>query len=372
MSDKRFRLLFSAGVILLFALGTLVIISLILAFLGADVGKTLNCIFIYPFTSIKNLSNVINVMTPLAFVGVGICVAYRSGFINIGGEGQMTAGIMLSLLFGLNVTTLPRWLAIPCMLLVGAVGGAIWGAIPGFLKSRFRVSELLSTVMMNYIAAQFFAWFMRVPFADPTQAEPQTVKLVDTMWLKRINQIFTGMNKNLRFHTGILIAILLAVVIYLFLWKTPHGFRMRAAGASGRAARYAGINVGGYVILSMIISGALCGIAGTVEVLGVQHRGMANITGGYGFTGVVVALFGGLHPLGVIAASFVFAAIDYGCSAMQVNKIPLPSNTVNVLMGLIILVIVSVKTILGNAYLADRVRHKLFPERDKSGTKGGK
>ena len=371
MSDKRFRFLFSAGVVLLFSLGTLAVISLILAFLGADVFKTLYCIFIYPFTSVKNLSGVINTMTPLALVGVGVCVAYRSGFINIGGEGQMTAGIMTALLFGLNVTGLPRWLALPCILIAGAAGGAVWGAVPGILKSRFRVSELLSTVMMNYIAAQLFAWFMRVPYPDPTAAEPQTVKLESTMWLSRINQLFSGLDKNVRFHTGILIAVVAAVLIWLYLWKTPHGFRMRAAGASGRAARYAGINVGGYVVLSMIISGALCGVAGTVEVLGVHHRGLANITGGYGFTGVVVALFGGLHPLWVIAAAFVFAAIDYGCSAMQLNGIALPSNTVNVLMGLIILVIVSVKTVLGNTYLADRIRRRLFPASAPAVRKGG-
>ena len=359
---KHFKMVYTAGVIALAVLLTLGVAAMILCVLGANVLDTFYVIFCYPFTTLKNLSGVINIMTPLTIVGVGICVAYRSGIVNIGGEGQMIMGLLLAIVFALN-TELPRALALPAILLFGVLGGACWGALPGLLKARFGVSELLSTVMFNYIAAQFYSYCLRVPLLDPAVAggsgDPQTVKLSTSEWLSRINEVFPSLDKGMRFHTGIFIALLIALLVYLFMWKTPVGFKMRAAGASDRAARYGGISVSRYMVLAMMISGACCGLAGTVEILGVHHRGLGNCTGGYGFSGIVVALFGGLHPLGVIPAAFFFAVISYGCSALQINKIPVPSNMIDVLQGLVILVIVAAKLVLANPYLMDRTQRRL-------------
>ena len=359
---KNFKLLYTVGVILLSVLLTLGIASLILAVLGADVLKTFWVIFCYPFTTFKNISGVINIMTPLTLVGVGICVAYRSGIMNIGGEGQMLIGLLCAIVFALY-SGIEGPLSIPLILLTGMIGGAVWGFFPGILKSKFGVSELLSTVMFNYIATQLYSYCLRVPLLDPAVAggagDPQTVKLAENQWLPRINEIIENTPKGTRFLTGILIALVLAVIVYLFMWKTPVGFKMRAAGASDRAARYGGISVNKYLVLAMLVSGACCGLAGTVEILGVHHRGLGNCTGGYGFSGIVVALFGGLHPLGVIPAAFFFALISFGCSALQINKIPVPSNVIDVLMGLVILVIVAAKLIIANPYLMDRTQRKL-------------
>ena len=359
---KNFKLIYTVGVILLSVLLTLGIASVILAVLGADVLKTFWVIFCYPFTSFKNLSGVINIMTPLTLVGVGICVAYRSGIMNIGGEGQMLMGLLSAIVFALY-SGVEGPLSIPLICLVGMIGGAVWGFFPGILKSKFGVSELLSTVMFNYIATQFYSYCLRVPLLDPAVAggagDPQTVKLAESQWLPRINDLMDNLPKGTRFHTGIFIAIVLAVVVYLFMWKTPVGFKMRAAGASDRAARYGGISVNKYLVLAMLVSGACCGLAGTVEILGVHHRGLGNCTGGYGFSGIVVALFGGLHPIGVIPAAFFFALISYGCSALQINKIPVPSNMIDVLQGLVILVIVAAKLIIANPYLMDRAQRKV-------------
>ena len=359
---KNFKLLYTVGVIVLAVLLTLSIASLILAVLGADVLKTFWVIFCYPFTTFKNLSGVINIMTPLTLVGVGICVAYRSGIMNIGGEGQMLVGLLCAIVFALySGVTGP--LSIPLIMLTGMIGGAIWGFFPGILKSKFGVSELLSTVMFNYIATQLYSYCLRVPLLDPAVAggagDPQTVKLAESQWLPRINEVIESVPKGTRFHTGIFIALVLAVIVYLFMWKTPVGFKMRAAGASDRAARYGGISVNKYLVLAMLVSGACCGLAGTVEILGVHHRGLGNCTGGYGFSGIVVALFGGLHSIGVIPAAFFFALISYGCSALQINKIPVPSNMIDVLQGLVILVIVAAKLIIANPYLMDRAQRKV-------------
>ena len=360
---KNFKLIYTIGVILLSVLLTLGIASLILAVLGADVLKTFWVIFCYPFTTFKNISGVINIMTPLTLVGVGICVAYRSGIMNIGGEGQMLIGLLCAIVFALY-SGVEGPLSIPLIMLTGMIGGAVWGFFPGILKSKFGVSELLSTVMFNYIATQLYSYCLRVPLLDPAVAggagDPQTVKLAESQWLPRINEIIENVPKGTRFHTGIFIAIVLAVIVYLFMWKTPVGFKMRAAGASDRAARYGGISVNKYLVLAMLVSGACCGLAGTVEILGVHHRGLGNCTGGYGFSGIVVALFGGLHPLGVIPAAFFFALISFGCSALQINKIPVPSNMIDVLMGLVILVIVAAKLIIANPYLMDRAQRKVL------------
>ena len=360
---KNFKLVYTVGVILLAVLLTLGVASLILAVLGADVLKTFWVIFCYPFTSFKNLSGVINIMTPLTLVGVGICVAYRSGIINIGGEGQMLVGLLCAIIFALY-SGLEGPASIPLIMLAGMAGGAVWGFFPGILKSKFGVSELLSTVMFNYIATQLYSYCLRVPLLDPAVAggagDPQTVKLSESQWLPRINEVIENVPKGTRFHTGILIALVLAVIVYLFMWKTPVGFKMRAAGASDRAARYGGISVNKYLVLAMCISGACCGLAGTVEILGVHHRGIGSCTGGYGSSGIVVALFGGLHPLGVIPAAFFFALISFGCSALQINKIPVPSNVIDVLMGLVILVIVAAKLIIANPYLMDRAQRKIL------------
>ena len=259
--------------------------------------------------------------------------------------------------------TMPAPFGMLAGLLVGMMGGAIWGALPGMLRAKFGVSELLSTVMFNYIAVQLYSYCIRVPLLDPTASagsgEPQTAKLTKELWFPRINDMIENVPKGLRFHSGIFVALILAVIIFLFMWKTPAGFKMRAAGASDRAARYGGINVNRYLVLAMIISGACCGLAGTVEVLGVHHRGLVNCTGGYGFSGIVVALFGGLHPLGVIPAAFFFAVISYGCSALQINKIPVPSNVIDVLQGLVILIIVAAKLIISNPYLMDRAKRRV-------------
>ncbi len=360
---KNFKLIYTIGVIVLSVLLTLAVAAVILAVLGADVLRTFYVIFLYPLTSMKNLSGVINIMTPLTIVGVGICVAYRSGIMNIGAEGQMVMGLLLAIVFALN-TELPGWLAVPCILLFGMIGGALWGALPGLLKAKFGVSELLSTVMFNYIATQFYSYCLRVPLLDPAVAggsgDPQTIKLAENEWLPRVNDLFENLPKGTRFHTGIFIALALAVVVFLFMWKTPIGFKMRAAGASDRAARYGGISVSRYLVLAMIVSGACAGLAGTVEILGVHHRGLGNCTGGYGFSGIVVALFGGLHPIGVIPAAFFFALISYGCSALQINKIPVPSNMIDVLQGLVILVIVAAKLIIANPYLMDRAQRAVM------------
>lgn len=280
--------------------------------------------------------------TPLLLVGLGICISFRGDVINIGGEGQMVIGAILATLLGLTFTEWSGWVVIPLSLLAGFLGGAIWGGIPGFLKARFNVNEILSTVMMNAIAVQLMNFLLRGPMIDPSQAElasqiPQTARLIDAFRLPR--WIPT------RLHLGALIAVALAVVVYILLWRTTLGYRIRAVGQNPHAARYAGIKVNRYVVLALLLSGAFAGLAGATQVFGVNYRmitdgSASGFTGSAGFNGIVAALFGQLHPLGTIPASVLFGALLVGANKMQ-RVVQVPSALVTALNGLVVVFVVS-------------------------------
>lgn len=352
---NRFKTGYRIGVIILAILAAMLLGAAILLAIGADVLKTYLVILTEPLKNKIGITEVLLRMVPLTIIALGITVAYRCGIINIGAEGQMAVGILATTAVALGFPGLPRMVLIPLAILAGAAGGAAWGFIPGFLRSKLDVSELLSTVMLNYIAAQLYTFFLRGPMLDPAEmtmgsGTPQSMRLTKNLDL---NRFISGT----RIHSGIFIALALALFIFLLLWKTSYGFKMRAAGASERAARYGGINVPKYLIIAMMISGAFAGIAGAVEIAGVHRRAIEGVTSGYGFSGIVVALFGGLHPAGILPAAFFFGLLIYGADMTQ-RLVGVPANMVQVLQGIIILVIVATKMILANPYLMQRVESK--------------
>ena len=280
--------------------------------------------------------------TPLLLVGLGICISFRGDVINIGGEGQMIIGAILATWVGLNFTGLPGWLVITLSMIAGFLGGAIWGGIPGVLKAYFSVNEILSTVMMNAIAVQLMNFLLRGPMIDPSQAElsskiPQTARLLEAFRLPRL--------ASTRLHLGALIAVVLAVLVYILLWRTTLGYRIRAVGQNLHASRYAGIKVQRYVVLALLLSGAFSGLAGATQVFGVNYRmitdgSSSGFTGSAGFNGIVAALFGQLHPLLTIPASILFGALLVGANKMQ-RVVQVPSALVIALNGLVVVFVVS-------------------------------
>ena len=352
--NRNFKIIYKAVIILLAVLATFVMSSAILLVLRADIMKTFYAILISPLTKMGHITEVLIRAIPLCIIALGVSVAYRSGIINIGAEGQMAMGILAFTAVALACPDLPRPVLLPFALLMGALGGALWGFIPGILKAKLQVSELLSTVMLNYIAAQFYSFCLRVVMLDPAEkvngsGTPQSMRLTANIELGRISG---------RLHYGIVIALVLAVLVYLLMWKTSFGYKMRASGAGSRAARYGGINVSSYLTVAMIISGAAAGLAGGIEIAGVHRRAIEGVTNNYGFSAVVVALFGGLHPIGIIPASFFFALIIYG-STLAPRAVNVPANIVQVMQGLIIIVIVTTQMIISNTYLEDRVYRKV-------------
>jgi simple sugar transport system permease protein len=280
--------------------------------------------------------------TPLLLIGLGICIAFRGDVINIGGEGQMIIGAILATWLGLTLTDWPGWLVITASLLGGFAGGALWGGIPGYLKAYFNVNEILSTVMMNAIAVQLMNFLLRGPMIDPLQAElaskiPQTARLLEIFRLPRLIPT--------RLHLGALLAVALAFLVYILLWRTTWGYRIRAVGQNPHASRYAGINVKRYVVLSLLLSGAFAGLAGATQVFGVNYRmitdgSASGFTGSAGFNGIVAALFGQLHPLWTIPASILFGALLVGANKMQ-RVVQVPSALVIALNGLVVVFVVS-------------------------------
>ncbi|HQA29347.1 MAG TPA: ABC transporter permease [Brevefilum fermentans] len=281
--------------------------------------------------------------TPLLLIGVGICIAYRGNVINIGGEGQMIMGALVGAYIGVTLTNFPGWLNITLGLLGGVVAGAIWGGIPGVLKAYFNVNEILSTVMMNAIAVQFKNYYLTGSLMDPSQADmaskiPQSARLEEIFRLPRLWQ-------PTRLHLGSLIAVILAILVYILLWHTTTGYRIRAVGQNPHAAKYAGVKVKRYIVLALLLSGALAGLAGATQVYGVNYRMITDgsatgFTGGAGFNGIVAALFGQLHPILTIPASVLFGALIVGANAMQ-RVTQIPSALITALNGLVVVFVVS-------------------------------
>ena len=272
--------------------------------------------------------------TPLLLVGLGICIAFRANVINIGGEGQITLGAIVATWFPLTFHTWPGWLLIPTTLILGFIAGAAWGFVPGILKARLKVNEILSTIMMNSIATQFMYLLIRGPLMDPAGVASgtflaQSAALPRQAWLPRLIP-------QTLLHAGAIVAVVLAVAVYFFLWRTTIGYRIRAVGLNPDASRHSGINVPFYQALSLTLAGGFAGLAGAIEIMGVQHRLLDGITGGYGFTGIVAALLGGLHPLGVIPASMLFGGLLVGANEMQ-RSVQVPSSLINVILGLVVL-----------------------------------
>ncbi|MBN2873532.1 MAG: ABC transporter permease [Spirochaetales bacterium] len=355
--NKSMKLAYNTAIVVAAAAAAMIIGAIVFAAVGADIGKAYTVILTEPLKDMMGITEIVVRAIPLSLIALGIAIAFRSGILNIGAEGQMLIGILASSATAIALPDMPKIIIVPLAVLAGAAGGALWGGLAGFLKARLGVNEILSTVMLNYIAAQFYTFLLRGPLMDPEElvtgsGTPQTVRIPRQAWLDRIIP-------GTRLHTGVFIALALAVLVFFLLWRTSVGFRMRAAGAEAKAARYAGIHVERYLILAMLLSGAFAGMAGAVEILGVHRRAIEGVSGGYGFTGIVVALFGGLHPAGIVPASLFFGLLLLGADMTQ-RLADVPANMVLVLQGAIIMAIVSARQFMNNPYVQDKVARTLL------------
>lgn len=321
---------------LLAVLAALAVAAIFLIILGVDPINVYVQLVKGAVGSTYSLTQTLGKATPLLLVAIGICISFRASVLNIGAEGQVIIGGLATAAFALAFPDLPSWLLVTLSLLAGFAAGALYAAIPGVLKAWFGVNEILSTIMMNQIAIQILILLLTGPLRD-TAASATSANIIQTAMITKTAWLPT-LVKGSYFHTGLLLAVALAGVIFFFLWWTVAGYRIRAVGANPAAARYAGISVKQVTVMAMALSGGFAGLAGAVEVLGVSHRALQDFTTGYGFSGIVVALFGGLHPLGAIPAAFLFGGLLSSGSTLQSAGVS--SAMVTVLQGLVVMFVV--------------------------------
>ncbi|WP_448956436.1 ABC transporter permease [Labrys neptuniae] len=291
------------------------------------------------FEDVRSVSEILLKATPLILIGAGLCVAFRCSIWNIGAEGQLYVGAIAATVVGTNFDGLPMWVHAPLVMLAGALAGAAWAGIAGYLKVRFRASEIVTTIMLNYLAIILTSYVVTGPLKDASAAYPQSARLLHEAWTPRLVP-------DLRLHCGILVAIALAIGLYIFLQRSSRGFALRVVGLNPHAARYAGMNVGRNVMMAICISGALAGLAGAFEVAGVTHRLYQNISPGYGFEGIAVALLANNNPLAAIASGVLFATLRSGSEVLQITS-QVPQVLVLVIQGVVILSVVAFAKLRG-------------------------
>ncbi len=341
LEKMRWRGALGALIPVLAFLAALLVGAAILLAMRVNPLAALGALFQGAFGSLNAAADTAVRATPLAFIGLGICIAFRAGALNIGGEGQLVAGAVAAAALALGLARLPGWILAPLALAGGALAGAVWGALPGLLRAHLKVNEILSTIMMNYIAVNGLNYLLRGPLMDPREVQlrsfiPQTARFVRAVDLPRLAPT--------RLHLGAALAVLLAAAVFVLLWRTTVGFRLRVVGANPVAARGAGIDVKRYTVLAMLLAGLAGGLGGAVEALGVHHRLFTDgstfgFTGGAGFNGIVAALFGRLNPLGTLPASLLLGALLTGANRMQ-RALQVPASLVGALNGLIVLFVV--------------------------------
>jgi general nucleoside transport system permease protein len=290
------------------------------------------------FGSPKAISETLVWATPYILAGLAVALAFRGGLFNIGVEGQLALGAVSAAWVGYALpkvlgTTLPAVIHVPLAVGAGMLVGGLWGAIPGWLRARFGSSEVINTIMMNYIALLITSFLLNGAMKDPNPLNvvARTPNIAEAA---RIGRIFT--DPALRVHWGTIIAFIAAFLVWWLLWKTTRGFEIRTVGMNPNAARYSGVNVGRTIILTMFLSGALAGLAGALEVTALNYRHELSFSLGYGFDAIAIALLGRSHPAGVVMAGILFGAMRNGATRMQFLT-QIPVDIISVVQALILL-----------------------------------
>ncbi len=277
--------------------------------------------------------------TPLILAGLAVALPFRCGLLNIGGEGQIYIGALAATLVALGLDGLPWPVHMPLVILAGFGGGMLWGAIPGWLRARLKLNELITTIMLNYIAFWIVSYLVHGAMKDPQGGGyPWSVEIPASATLPIILTRF-------RINLGIVVASVLAVVSHFVLWNTCFGFEMRAVGCGPPAARFAGINAERTIVLTLALGGGLAGLAGMAEIMGVQYRLSDFFSPGYGYDAVVVALVGQSNPVGVVLAGLFFGALRNGAESAS-RSIAMPTSISLIIQALTLLFVIGSNSVV--------------------------
>lgn len=279
------------------------------------------------FGTKDNLIETFVYVTPLLFTGLANAVAFKTGLFNIGVEGQFTVGVLTCAVVGL-IPGIPRFIHLPLVIISGAAAGALWGAVPGYLKAKVGTNEVVNTIMMNYIAMYLTNYIVMGPLNKPGVASTAEIRPSAMLW--------RFVNQNQRINTGIFIALVVVLLVYILFWKTTIGYEIRAVGLNPYAAEYGGIDIKKNMILAMVISGGIAGLGGSVYVSGIQHNALQLAAFiGYGFDGIAVALLAKNHPVGIIFSAILFGALN--TSSIQLQLVNIPKQIVYLIQSIIII-----------------------------------
>lgn len=308
---------------------TLLVSSLLVAWAGAPVGRAYALLLEGGFGSRFALTETLTRATPLMLTGLAAAVAFRARLFNIGAEGQLYLGALAAVAVGSGFE-LPAWLLLPAMLMAAMLAGALLLLAPTLLKSRFGVDEVVTTLLANFIVLLFVSAMLDGPMKDPAaMGWPQSVALPDALQ-------FDKLVERSRVHTGLLLALALAAALWALLRFTTLGFEIRAVGANPRAAAFAGMPVTGTMVKVALLSGALAGLAGAVEVAGRTSYVTLDMSPGYGYGGIVIAMLAGLNPLAVVAAAVFVAGIQVGADSMS-RAVAVPTYIADVIVAVALL-----------------------------------
>ena len=281
------------------------------------------------FGDLYSIGETLTRTVPLMFTALGVALAFQCGVWNIGADGQFLVGAIAAMAMLRVWPAPPSWAGIPLLIAAGAAAGALWALLPAVLKVRRRASEVISTIMLNFIAMQLLSWVIRGPLQEGPRRYPQSDEVPAALQLWRLLP-------PTRLHIGLAGAVLAAIALGFFLYRTTLGFQIRATGQNETAARASGIPVDRAVIAAMALGGGLAGLGGAVELMGVTFRLYEPFSSGYGYTAIAAALLGGLKPGGVAVAALLFGALDAGSRTLQ-TQAGIPSVMVSVIQGVILL-----------------------------------
>ena len=316
---------------------TLVAGGIIFALRGFNPISALYVYFIAPLTEVWSLEQLVVKATPLVLIGAGLAVCYRANVWNIGAEGQLTMGAVFG---GMVPVMFPAWqspLTLVLMLVAGTIGGMLYGAIPGYLKNRFDANEILTSLMLVYVAQLFLDWLVRGPWRDPQGFNfPKSITFEGWQLLPYISGAI---------HLGAVFALAAALALAFLMGRTLKGFEIRVAGSAPRAGRFAGFSHPGMVMFAFLLSGGLAGLAGTIEVASVVGQLQPQISPGYGFAAIIVAFLGRLNPLGVIVAGLLLALSYIGGEAAQIT-LGISDKIAKVFQGILLFFILACDTLI--------------------------
>lgn len=326
-----------AAVIAAFVVGGIIVVLL-----GDDPIAAYSLLLSNSFGSIRDIGWTLHYATPLIFTGLAVAVAFRCGLLNIGAEGQLYVAAFATAWVGMKfggvwvkffsqgvetsayyswlpipssvwwITSLPSWLLIPACIVTAIVVGGLWGAIPGFLKARFGSHEVINTIMLNFIGIALVSYLTQYHYKIPGDPILQSAPIGEAAKIPRLNEFLPFISPDVPLNVAFILALLMCVLVYVFLWKTKWGYELRAVGENPSAAEYGGISPKKQIVIAMTLSGALAGMVAIGEVLGTRYNYYHDFSAQWGFLGIAVALLGRNHPLGVLLAAIFFGVLLRG------------------------------------------------------------